>query len=76
MDGSVVRQPVVLSDADLAALAKDELMRLELNQDPPITKLTRDGLEAGLVHLHNPRERDLIVVGSGGPFMGANAPSG
>jgi hypothetical protein len=71
-DEPVVLHPVVLSDADLAALAKDGLMRDELNQNPPITKLTRDGLEAAVVHLHSPQERDLVVVGSGRPFIGAN----
>jgi hypothetical protein len=72
MDRPVVRNPVVLSNADVAVLAKDELVRRELDQDPPITKLTRDGLEAAVVHLHGPKERDLLVVGSGRPFIGAN----
>jgi hypothetical protein len=72
MDGPVVQHPVVISDAELAALANDDLMHRELDQDPPITKLTREGLEAAVVHLHGPNERDLIVVGSGAPFMGAN----
>jgi hypothetical protein len=62
----------MLSDAELAALAKDDMMRKELDQDPPIPKLTREGLEATVVHLHSPNERDLVVVGSGAPFIGAN----
>jgi len=72
LDGPVVEHPIVLSDDELAALANDELMKRELDQDPPIPKLTREGLEAGVVHLGPPNERDLIVVGSGGPFIGAN----
>jgi hypothetical protein len=43
-----------------------------LDQDPPIAKLSREGLEAAVVHLGAPQERDLIVVGSGRPFIGAN----
>jgi hypothetical protein len=72
VDGPVVQHPVVLSDAELAALANDEMMRKELAQDPPIPKLTREGLEATVVHLHGPNERDLVVVGSSGPFIGGN----
>ena len=71
-DGPVVQHPAVLSDAELSALANDEMMRKELDQDPPIPKLTREGLEAAVVHLHGPSERDLVVVGSGAPFIGAN----
>jgi hypothetical protein len=72
MDGPVVNRPVTLSDAELAALAEDEMMRKELDQDPPILKLTRTGLETAVVHLHGSHERDLVIVGSGYPFMGAN----
>ena len=68
----VVRHSVALSDAEMAVLAKDSLMRQELNQDPPIARLSGEGLEAAVVHLGTPQERDLIVVGSGRPFIGAN----
>ncbi len=71
-DGPVVQHLVVLSDAELAALASDEIMKRELDQDPPIPKLTREGLEAPIVHLCGPNERDIVVVGSGLPFIGAN----
>ena len=71
-DGPVVQHRVILSDAELAVLAGDEMMREELDQDPPIPKLTREGLEAAVVHLHGPEERDLVIVGSGRPFIGAN----
>ena len=71
-DDPVVEHPVQLSDAELAALANDEMMKKELDQDPPISKLTREGLEAAVVHLHSPSERDLVVVGAGHPFLGAN----
>ena len=72
VDGPVVQHPVTISDAELAALANDNMMRKELDQDPPIPKLTRKGLEAAVVHLHGPNERDLVVVGSGPPFIGSN----
>jgi len=72
MDGPVVEHPVALSDEELAVLANDELVKKELDQDPPIPKLTREGLEVGVIHLAGPNERDLVVVGSGSPFMGAN----
>ncbi|SRR6266702_1058510 len=73
VDDPVVQRPVMVSDSELAALADDETMHRELDhRDPPITKLTREGLEAGVIHLHGPNERDLVVVGSGGPFIGAN----
>jgi hypothetical protein len=72
VDEHVVRHSVALSDAELAVLAQDDLMRQELDQDPPIAKLSREGLEAAVVHLGVPQERDLIVVGSGRPFIGAN----
>jgi hypothetical protein len=71
-DGPLVQRPVVLSDAELAALASAEILKRESDQDPPITKLTREGLEAGVIHLNGPNEKDLIVVGSGAPFIGAN----
>jgi hypothetical protein len=72
IDGPVVSHQVAISDAELAALANDNMMRKELDQDPPIPKLIREGLEAAVVHLHGPNERDLVVVGSGAPFIGAN----
>jgi hypothetical protein len=70
--GPVIQHPVQISDPELAALAEDDVMLRELDREPPIGKLTREGLEAGVVHLHGPHERDLIVVGSGAPFIGAN----
>jgi hypothetical protein len=72
MDGPVVQHPVALSNEELSALASDELMKRELDRDPPIPKLTREGLEAGVIHLGLPGERDLVVVGSGALFAGAN----
>jgi hypothetical protein len=71
-DGPVVQHPITLSDADLIALGKDRLMRHVLQQDPPIPAVTRNGLEAGVVHLMGSNEKDLIVVGSGEPYHGAN----
>jgi hypothetical protein len=71
-DMPVIRHQVVLTDSELYVLAKDELMRKEMDQNPPITKLTPDGLEATVVHLHGPNERDVVIVGSGRPFIGAN----
>jgi len=70
--GSVVAHPVALSDAELAVLAKDEMMRRGLNHGQPIAKLTSQDLEAAVVHLHSPQERDLVVVGSGELYMGVN----
>jgi hypothetical protein len=71
-DAAVVWHSVVLTNEELDVLAKDSLMRQELNQDPPIARLTGEGLEAAVVHLGVPQERDLVVVGSGRPFIGAN----
>ena len=68
----VVRHPVPLTPSELAALARDELMRQEMDKDPPIKVLTGEGLDASVVHLFNRRERDLVVIGSGQPFMGAD----
>jgi hypothetical protein len=67
-----VYHPVSLSTAELDVLAQDDLMKLEMDRDPPLTKLTGEGLEASVVHLHDASERDLLVVGSGAPFLGAN----
>jgi hypothetical protein len=71
LEDAVLNQ-VDLSDAELAALAQDDLMRQEMRNDPPIAKLTQDGLEASVVHLGTASERDLIVIGSGTRYAGAN----
>jgi hypothetical protein len=71
-DDPLVQHPVLLSDSELSVLADDEIMHKELDHDPPILKLTREGLESGVIHLNGPSERDLVVVGSGAPFLGAN----
>jgi hypothetical protein len=68
-----VQSPVRLSDAELAALAGDDLMRRELHQDSPGAKLTQDGLEAAVVALCDAQERDLVVIGNGAAFVSANA---
>lgn len=68
LDGPVVQHPVVLSDAELDALTKDDLLR---SAHLP-AKLSRAGLETSVIHLGSPQERDLVVIGSGFPFMGAN----
>lgn len=67
-----VQHPEELSDAELAALANDELMRKELVPIPPGSRLTQDGLEAAVVHLCGSGERDLVVIGGGASFAGAN----
>ena len=67
-----VRTPVPLTPPELLALANDDLMQQERDQDPPISAFTGQGLEAAVVHLFNPREQDLIVIGSGRPFLGAD----
>jgi hypothetical protein len=72
VDGPVVQHPVRLSDSELSALANDETMKQVLDQDPPITEVMREGLESAVVHLHSSQERDVLVVGSGDPFHGAN----
>jgi hypothetical protein len=61
-----------LSDAELSALASDDLMRSQLHLDGPAPKLTQDGLEAAEVHLCGAGERDLVVIGYGSQFAGAN----
>jgi len=71
LEDRVVRNPVQLSEADVEALSKDKLMQEELQQNPPVT-LSRKGLETAVVHLHGPHERDLVVIGSGAPYIGAN----
>ena len=67
-----VQLPEELSDAELAALANDDLMRKELGAAPSGSKLTQEGLEAAVVHLCGSSERDLVVIGDGAPFVGAN----
>jgi len=66
-----VQHSVELSDAELAALANDDLMR-KLRPDPSMPKLTQDGIEATVVHLCGSGERDLIAIGNGGGLEGAN----
>jgi hypothetical protein len=61
-----------LSDAELSVLASDDLMRSQLHLDGSIPKLTQDGLEAAEVHLCGSSERDLVVIGYGSQFAGAN----
>jgi len=68
----VVEHPVRLSDPDLTALAQDDLVKDDMKRDPPITKLTRKDLVASVVHLKDASERDLIVIGTGPRFAGAN----
>lgn len=70
-----VQHPEELSNAELAALANDDLMLKELGAAPTGSKLsplTQEGLEATVVHLCGPAERDLIVIGDGAPYAGAN----
>jgi hypothetical protein len=66
-----VQNRVDLSDAELAALANDDLMRT-LRPDPSAPKLTQEGIEATVVHLCGSGERDLIAIGNGGELEGAN----
>jgi hypothetical protein len=70
----VVKHPVSLSDAELAALRQATVREVgamvgfassEDAGSPPIPKLTRQGLEAAVIHLNGPAERDLVVIGSG-----------
>ena len=67
-----VQRPVDLSDAELAVLAKDDLMRKELDSASHGTNLTQEGLEAAVVHLCGSTERDLVVMGNGAAYVGAN----
>jgi len=67
-----VQHRVDLSDVELAALANDDLMLKQLGSAPAGSKLTQDGLEAAVVHLCGSAERDLVVIGDGAPFIGAN----
>jgi hypothetical protein len=67
-----VQHRVELSDAELSVLANDDLMRSELHLDRPIPKLTQEGLEAAEVHLCGSDERNLVVIGYGSQFTGAN----
>lgn len=63
-----VQHQEALSDAQLAALANDDLMRKELGSAASGAKLTQEGLEAAAIHLCGAEERDLIVIGNGGSF--------
>jgi hypothetical protein len=47
-------------------------MRSQLHLDRPVPKLTQEGLEAAEVHLCGSGERDLVVIGYGSQFAGAN----
>jgi len=70
-----VQHRVDLSDVELAALANDDLMLKQLGSaaaGSSPTPLTQEGLEAAVVHLCGPSERDLVVIGDGAPFIGAN----
>jgi hypothetical protein len=70
-----VQISAMLSDTELAALANDDLMRKELAPAPSGSKptpLTQDGLAATVVHLCGSGERDLVVIGDGAPYVGAN----
>jgi len=66
-----VQNRVDLGDAELAALADDDLMR-KLRPDPSAPKLTQEGIEATVVHLCGSGERDLIAIGNGGGLEDAN----
>lgn len=66
-----VPHPEALSDAELAVLAKDNLMRKELGSTASGAALTQDGLEATAVQLCNSGERDVLVIGDGPPFKAA-----
>ena len=64
---NIVQRPVQLSDAELAALANDDLMR-KFSPASAGSKLTQEGLEATQVQLCGTDERDLIVIGNGGSY--------
>jgi hypothetical protein len=76
----VVKHPISLSDADLVALRKatpveQKIPGLEPEElTPSIPRATRDGLEAAVIHLNGPAERDLIVTGSGRRYISGQAP--
>lgn len=57
-----------LSDAELAALAGDDLIRTKYATAITDGKLTQEGLVAAAVHLCGSQERDLIVIGNGGSY--------
>jgi hypothetical protein len=67
-----VQHRVELSAAELSVLTNDDLMRSRLHSDRPIPTLTQEGLEAAEVHLCGSGERDLVVIGDGASFAGAN----
>lgn len=64
---NAVQGPVELSDAELAVLANDDLMR-KFSPASAGSKLTQEGLEATVVPLCGADERDLIVIGNGGSY--------
>jgi hypothetical protein len=69
LEDAVLNQ-VDLSDAELTALNADAYFK-GISQGPS-TKLTQDGLEVTAVHLCGSSERDLIVIGDGAQYAGAN----
>ncbi len=56
-----------LTDAELAALANDDLMRKHIATAAG-AKLAQEGLAAAAVHLCGADERDLIVIGNGSTY--------
>jgi hypothetical protein len=69
LEDAVLHQ-VDLSAAELSALAADAYFKGA--SQSPSTKLTQDGLEAAAVHLCGSSERDLVVIGDGAQYAGAN----
>ena len=65
---NAVQSPAQLTDAELAALAGDDLMRTKFSAALAGGKLTQDGLMVGSVHLCGAEERDLVVIGNGGSY--------
>jgi hypothetical protein len=64
-----IQHRVELSDTELSLLAHDDLMRAQLHQE---ARIAQDGLEAAEVHLCGASERDLVIIGDGPQFSGAN----
>jgi hypothetical protein len=67
-----VQRPAVLSNAELAALAADDLVGKERNHASAGSNLTQEGLAASVFHLCGTSERDVVVVGFGAQYVGAN----
>jgi hypothetical protein len=67
-----IQHRVELSDKELSVLSSDKLMKEEQGAESPIAKLTQDGLEAAEIHICGSSERDLVVIGYGSPYLGAN----